>query len=104
MARFRIHRLREAAQQSFRWSAHTSGASQVKPKDYEPSGDIEADSAYDAWMRLRDSERPLRVGDLLESESGSLRICKYVGFEEAQWVLPEPKPTGPASADPSQSS
>ena len=33
----------------------------------------------------------LQVGDLLEGEDGRLRICKYVGFEPAQWVLPEPK-------------
>jgi hypothetical protein len=32
------------------------------------------------------------VGDILETEDGQLRICKYVGFEPAQWVLPEPKP------------
>jgi hypothetical protein len=29
------------------------------------------------------------VGDLLEAENGQLRICKYVGFEPAQWVIPE---------------
>ena len=40
---------------------------------------------------LRASERPLDVGDLLESESGALRICKYVGFESAAWVIPEAK-------------
>jgi hypothetical protein len=28
-----------------------------------------------------------------------LRICKYVGFEPAQWVLPEPKPHIPAEAE-----
>ena len=38
------------------------------------------------------SEQPLRVGDLLETEDGQLRICKYVGFEPAQWVVPEPRP------------
>jgi hypothetical protein len=27
----------------------------------------------------------------LETGDGQLRICKYVGFEPAQWVLPEPK-------------
>jgi hypothetical protein len=31
------------------------------------------------------------VGDLLETADGQLRICKYVGFEPAQWVLPEPR-------------
>ena len=30
---------------------------------------------------------PLAVGDLLESGDGQLRICKYVGFEPAQWVI-----------------
>ena len=40
---------------------------------------------------LRDSGDPLAVGDLLETGDGQLRICKYVGFEPAQWVLPEPK-------------
>jgi len=44
------------------------------------------------------------VGDLLESADGQLRICKYVGFEPAQWVLPEVKHQGeprPESAEPS---
>jgi hypothetical protein len=31
------------------------------------------------------------VGDLLETEDSQLRLCKYVGLEPAQWVLPEPK-------------
>ena len=39
---------------------------------------------------LRESDKPLGVGDLLESEDGQLRICKYVGFEPAQWMQPEP--------------
>jgi len=34
----------------------------------------------------------LLPGDLLEAENGALRIYKFVGFEEAQWVLPEAKP------------
>ena len=32
----------------------------------------------------------------LEAEDGSLRIFKFVGFEEAQWVLPEAKPEAAA--------
>ena len=44
------------------------------------------------------------MGDLLESADGQLRICKYVGFEPAHWVLPEPKlpqPVALESASPS---
>ena len=54
-------------------------------------GEIQARHEYDAWQLLRESGEPLVVGDLLETEDGQLRICKYVGFEPAQWVLPEPK-------------
>ena len=52
---------------------------------------VEASTPYAVWMQLKDSAEPLQVGDILESESGELRIYKYVGFEEAQWVLPEMK-------------
>ncbi len=102
MPLFRIHRLKESAYQQFRWAPHTSGACQVKPKDYEPAGEVEAGSAYEAWSILRTSDRSLRIGDLLESEDGRLRVCKYVGFEEAAWFIPEPRPAtepAPASAE-----
>jgi hypothetical protein len=86
-----IHRLKESQRQQFRWAPHTSGATAVKPKDYEPGGTIEASSTYAAWKALRDSDVPLKIGDLLEVEGAELRIFKYVGFEEARWVLPEVK-------------
>jgi len=70
----------------------------MKPKDYEQRGEIEALHEYDAWQILRQSGDALAVGDLLETADGKLRICKYVGFEPAQWVLPEPK----HSAEPPQ--
>jgi hypothetical protein len=48
---------------------------------------------------LRESGDPLGVGDLLETEDGHLRICKYVGFEPAQWIVVEPRQQGePESA------
>jgi hypothetical protein len=41
---------------------------------------------------MRGAEAPLEPGDVLESETGGLRIFKFVGFEEARWALPpEPK-------------
>ncbi len=92
MPTFKIHRLRETAFQQFRWAPHITGSSQVKPRDYSPAGSVEAPTAYAAWTALKDSNEPLRVGDLLEDEQGSLRICKYVGFDEAHWFVPEPKP------------
>ncbi len=88
MPRYRIYRMKDAPRQQFRWAPHVSGSSAVKHKDYQPDGELEAGSEYDAWNRLRDSDRPLAIGDLLETETGALRICKYVGFESASWIVP----------------
>lgn len=101
MPTFRIYRLRESQRQHFRWAPHTTGITTVKQKDYEPGPTIEAPSVYSAWEALRRGEQPLEVGDILEMNGeasggefsgGVLRICKYVGFEEARWFVPEPAP------------
>ncbi|HWD98946.1 MAG TPA: hypothetical protein VG345_07910 [Bryobacteraceae bacterium] len=96
--------MKEAPRQQFRWAPHVSGAANAKQKDYEPSGEVEAESEYAAWASLRQSGRPLEIGDVLEilsadaTPTGVLRICKYVGFEEARWFVPEPQPAAVASA------
>lgn len=90
MPRFRIHRMKDAARQQFRWAPHVSGAASIKPRDFETSIEAEADNEYALWAQLRSSENALLVGDVLETESGQLRICKYVGFEDARWFVPEP--------------
>jgi hypothetical protein len=81
--------MKESMRQQFRWAPHTSGVTSIKPRDFEAAGEVESHGFYDAWMTLRGTERALEVGDVLEAEGGDLRICKYVGFEEARWVLPE---------------
>jgi len=83
--------MKDSPRQQFRWAPHLSGCASLKPKEYEPRGEVQARHEYEAWQMMRDSKEPLAVGDLLETEDGQLRICKYVGFEPAQWVLPEPK-------------
>ena len=87
--------MKDSPRQQFRWAPHLSGCASLKPKEYEPRCEVEARHEYDAWERMRDSGEPIAVGDLLETEDGQLRICKYVGFEPAQWVLPEPKHQAP---------
>jgi len=103
MAAYRIYRMKEQASQQFRWAPHVSGATQIKRKDYDEAGSIEAANEYAAWEQMKSAERPLDVGDLLETDAGDLRICKYIGFEAAAWVLPpvEPAPaTDAATAAP----
>jgi hypothetical protein len=94
MPSFRIHRLKDHLRQNFRFAPHLSGAASVKPRDYETLEDavVEASSPYAAFFALRDAPVPIQVGDVLECEDGSLRIFKFVGIEEAQWVLPEVRP------------
>jgi len=87
---YQIHRLKDAQRQQFRWAPHLSGVTVVKPKDYEKGPLVEAPSPYAAWLSLRDSEQALGLGDLIEVEGWELRICKYIGFEEARWFTPEP--------------
>ena len=99
--------MKDSPRQQFRSAPHVAGVAHVKPKDYQDAGNVEAANEDEAWRQLRDSERPLAVGDVLEAESGELRICKYVGFEAAQWIVPEvksglesvPPASGPADAD-----
>jgi hypothetical protein len=98
MATYRIHRLKEHLRQQFRYAPHVSGEAAVKPRDYQPAGTVEALSPYAAFFALRDTDNPLEVGDLLESDAG-LQIFKFVGFEPARWAAPEPAPqTAPEEA------
>ena len=90
---FKVYRMKDSPYQQFRWAPHAAGTAEVKRRDYEPGGEVEAPSVYAAWSELRQRGESPRVGDLLESENGDLRICKYVGFEEAHWLVPEAKPS-----------
>jgi hypothetical protein len=97
MPQYRIYRMKDGARQQFRWAPHTIGITSVKAKDYDMVNTVDAANAYGAWLTLKDTQAALQVGDILEAEGGELRIYKYVGFEEAQWYVPEPK-LGPEGA------
>ncbi len=101
MRRYRIHRLKDWRRQSFRDAPPAAGPAQLKKKDYELGGEIEAASPYAAWRELRGAARAIDVGDALESESGDLFVCKYVGFEPAGWYLPPPEAPDPQPPAPS---
>lgn len=115
MRRYRIYRIKHTPGESFRWAAHTGGLAVVKLRDYDVGQDLEAASPYSAWKQLTTEDEPLRPGDLLEELppdgiTARLHIMKYIGFELAEWHVPEPKPqaavdvlssteaAGPASA------
>jgi len=103
MPRYRIHYLKESQREHFRHAAPSPSPLRLKLKDYQPGESIEAPTPYAAWKKMRDegSGRPIDVGDALESEAGALVVCRYVGFEDAQWFVPEPPPP-PEAAAPSE--
>jgi hypothetical protein len=92
MPTYRIFRMKEQSRLSFRAAPHTSGETAVKLKDYVESGSVEAINTYEAWELMRANMQPLEVGDILENELGAIKIFKYIGFEDAKWILPEVKP------------
>jgi hypothetical protein len=92
MPAYRVFRMKENLRQQFRWAPHLSGVTGVKPKDYEEIFTIDAPTLYAAWNDVRGTGQELIVGDLLSWDT-DLRILKYIGFEEARWILPEaPRP------------
>ena len=92
MAIYRIYRLKENLRQQFRWQPHLSGITAARPKDYDEAFTVEAETPYAAWRLLHGTADELKVGDMLTAEDGELRILKYIGFEEARWVIPESMP------------
>lgn len=91
MPLYRIFRMKENDRQRFRWQPHTSGTSLAKPREYEENGSIEAPTAYAAWAQLKETNEQLEAGDILAGPNDEMRILKYVGFEEAKWLIPEVK-------------
>jgi hypothetical protein len=101
MPSYRIHRLKDHLRVQFRFGPHVSGAAHIKPRDYalsegEPGASIDAPTPYAAFFALKETDAPLAPGDVLEAENGALRIFKFVGFEEAQWTVPEVKTEEPS--------
>lgn len=89
--------MKDSPRQAFRWAPHTIGATVVKSKDYDEGGEFEAASAYTLWQSLRLTDGSLQLGDIVQLPDGTLRVYKYVGFEEAQWLIADAKP-GPIPA------
>jgi hypothetical protein len=101
MARYRIYYLKESQRMHFRSAPPAPGPLKLKRKDYEEGGQVEAPTPYVAWKELREigEPRPIEVGDALELDTGALLVCRWQGFEEASWYLPEapvalPAPNG----------
>ena len=91
MPSYHVHRLKDHLRQQFRFAPHISGVATLKPRDYVAGDSIDASSPYAAFFHMKESGAPLEVGDVLDAE-GTLRVFKFVGFEEAQWAVAEPKP------------
>jgi hypothetical protein len=88
MPSYRLFRLKEGLRPHFRQLPHLSGVAQLKPRDYEESVTIDANSRYAAWSTLQDSAEPILVGDALLEDGMALYVTKFVGMEPAEWIVP----------------
>ena len=61
MATYQIHRLKSHLRQQFRFAPHVSGVSNVKLRDYEVGGTVEAASPYAAFFALRECPTSLEL-------------------------------------------
>jgi hypothetical protein len=96
MPLYRVYRIKEAPGEQFRWAPHTGGLATVKQKDYDLGEQVEGATPYAVWKQLEATGRKLTPGDLLETvepdgTTGPLQVAKYIGFEPAQWYVPEVK-------------
>ncbi len=89
MPSYQVFRLKENLRQQFRWAPHLSGVTALKPKDYDEAFTLDSASPYAAWHELKGGDRELAVGDVLACGELDVRILKYIGFEEARWIVPE---------------
>jgi len=72
--------MKDHPRQSFRWQPHTGGITNVKPKDFQEAGAVEAPNAYAVWSALKGTDEPLDVGDVIESDGGT---CAFT----STWAL-----------------
>lgn len=101
--RYQVHRIKDLARESFRWSAHTGGTAILKLKDYEPAEQWESATPYAVWKLAAELGKPLHPGDVLEPLDDSrsprpLLIAKYIGFEPAEWFVPTLSSPAPQEA------
>lgn len=109
MPRYRVYCLRDDLSRRFRELPPSTVHKQLKQREYELAGELEAANPYAAWRALQSpgsEESPLSlrrsfaVGDLLEQEDGKLQLCLFGGFEDASWWTPPPsQPEGDQQAD-----
>ena len=83
MPNYRVFRMKDSPRQQFRWAPHVSGAANAKPKDFEPSGEVEALHEYDAWRILREAGTPHRVEWYPGVEHGFVFPLRLHAYERA---------------------
>lgn len=101
MPRYKVFRLCISQVEKFRDRSPAPKPYQLKTGDYQEGGEVEAASPYAAWKQLQDRdddpERRFGVGDVLATESASLLVLNYWGFDEAGWRTSRQEQTGEAT-------
>jgi hypothetical protein len=94
MPRYRVFYLRDDLSLRFRELPPASPRKELKARDYELAGEMEAAGPYAVWQALQSPgseacplavRRPFAVGDAVEQVEGQLQLCVFGGFEDAAW-------------------
>lgn len=92
MPYYQLFRLIDSRRENYKNAAPEPGQAELRGRHYEPAGEVEAGSPYQAWRRLQkageepESPTGLDVGDVLrDRESDEWLVCNYWGFDPVQW-------------------
>ena len=95
MPRYKLFYLHDSHVEKFRESPPKPKPYELRDRDYEQVGEVEAPGPYAVWKQLQEEieEKPggreLGVGDVLESDGSSLLVLNHWGFDEAKWQSTE---------------
>lgn len=92
MPQYQLFRLIDSRRENYKNAAPEPGQTELRGRHYEPAGEVEAGSPYQAWRRLHNeaeesaSPAVLDVGDVLRDRaSDQWLVCNYWGFDPVQW-------------------
>ena len=97
MPLYRIYYLTEEHTEKFRYKSPVNPSFLLYKSRYEEGPAIEASTPYMLWQAMRDqeteqeqssqnnAERPINIGDALQTPDDELLLCNYWGFDKAEW-------------------
>jgi hypothetical protein len=92
MPQYQLYRLIDSRREKYQSASPEPGQALLRGRHYEPAGEVEAVSPYQAWRQLQtvteeaETLAALAVGDVLrDPDRDEWLVCNYWGFDPVQW-------------------